>query len=66
MTGEGEGAMCVIKEVRTGTEFRNSLPQCIRLIDKTRQDKDSEEEEEEEAESRVLAYLGDSCWVDVT
>ena len=26
-------------KVRTGTEFRNSLPQCIRLIDKTRQDK---------------------------
>ena len=25
-------------KVRTGTEFRNSLPQCIRLIDKTRQD----------------------------
>ena len=24
-------------KVRTGTEFRNSLPQCIRLIDKTRQ-----------------------------
>ena len=27
-------------KVRTGTEFRNSLPQCIRLIDKTRQDRD--------------------------
>ena len=29
--------------VRTGTEFRNSLPQCTRSIDKTRQDKTRQE-----------------------